>query len=117
MLATGHQFDLEPGAAGCFAQRAETQQCRFGARRLGGGDNHPLLPLVLDQPVFQFAGGCRSSADDRPVRLAGFPLPKGFRQPIRGFRRPGEDCDSADGGVEPADDPDIDVARLVVFAF
>ena len=115
MLAASLQFHLQQRAAGEFAQRLILQPGFLCIGGFFGPNYHLLLGFILGQPVDELAAyWLRHTLHDGPINLLRFALAELFRQTSRRFAGASEDQHATDQRIQPADDPQVDVARLLV---
>ena len=115
MLAASLQFHLQQRAAGEFAQRLILQPGFLCIGGFFGPNYHSLLGFILGQPVDELAAlWLRHTLHDGPINLLGFAFAELLRQTSRRFASAGEDQHATDQRIQPANDAEVDVARLLI---
>lgn len=122
MLATGFQVDLQQRVLAVAADDPVFQYGPAGSGDFVGKRFDAMQPFILSQVGIQsvpgvrgISAGTRLAGDDGQILFGDGRLSKLFTQPTGRFGGSGKDDNSRDMRIEPADDSEKYISRLVIF--
>ena len=116
MLAACLQVAFQQGAATVGLQCSVGEDGFLGLGVFSRGDMHPPVAFIFTDPVLQSGlGWVHVRFNESPVRFVDFLAAKLFGQTRGSLGSAGQYQDAGDGGVESANDTQVDVSRFLVF--
>ena len=113
MAPAGPRAELQRRGPGRAGEHSERQPGLASAGSAGRDDLHHVPRSVLPERVRPFARVVARPSTIAQYTFSTVPVAELRREPRGRLAGPGQQDDARGGSVEPVDQPDIDVARLV----